>query len=131
MPDRIVGPLTMIQFVEAVLGGGLAYIIYNAMPSPLNILLGGLIGLFTVAVIFVKINERPFLFYFLALIKYIGAPKQRTWQKGNSSGFEVEIYKSAKNDTPQVAHKTLNREQAAELAKQLDSQSVDKMRVGR
>lgn len=131
MPDRIVGPLTMIQFVEAVLGGGLAYVLYNSFPSPLNLICSVIVGIFTVAIIFVKINERPFLFYLLALLKFISTPKQRVWQKNSQEGLEVEIYKAQKNTGPQVAHKNLTHEQAVALAKQLDSQSIDKMKMGK
>lgn len=131
MPDRIIGPLTMIQFVEAVLGGGLAYISYSAFPAPINTILALLAGMFTVAVVFVKINERPFLFYFLALLKFLASPKQRVWQKGTDSDFSVEIYHPPKQQGPQLQHKQLDRNKIREYAQQLDSQQIDKMKVDR
>lgn len=131
MPDRIVGSLTMIQFVEAVVGGGLAYVLYGSFPAPLNIFFALIVGLFTVAVVFVKINERPFLFYFMAFFKYLFEPKQRVWQRNSREGFEVEIYKAHKDTGPHIAHKTLNREQIAELANKLDSEGIDKIKMGK
>lgn len=127
MPDRIVGPLTMIQFVEAVLGGGLAYILFKSLPSPLNIFFGLIVALLTLAIVFIKINERPFLFYFLAFLKYIVEPKQRIWQKNEQDDFNVEIYKSSNNNKPQISHKTLDRQKLADLAQQLDNQSIEKI----
>ena len=129
MPDRIIGPLTMIQFVEAVLGGGLAYICYNAFPAPVGILLAILAGCFTVGVVFVKINERPFLFYFVALLKFIATPKQRVWQKGTDNDFDVEIYHPIKQTGTQFEHKQLDKKKLEDIAKQLDSQHIDSMRV--
>ena len=130
MPDRIIGPLTMIQFVEAVLGGGLAYICFNAFPSPINVGLALIAGMFTVAVVFVKINERPFLFYFMALMKFIGTPKRRVWhQTDGADDMAVEIYHPPKNEGPQIQHKQLDRNKIAELAKEIDSQNIDRLKI--
>ena len=130
MPDRIIGPLTMIQFVEAVLGFGLAYVCFNSFPAPINLLFTAIVALFTLAVVFVKVNERPFLFYLGAFARFVGSPKQRIWQKDSPDNFEVEIYKPVKNTGPKVATKNLSRAEIAELAKNLDSQSIDKMKIG-
>lgn len=123
MPDRIVGPLTMIQFVEAVIGGGLAYVVYNGMPNPLNLLLAIIIGLFTLAIVFIKINERPFLFYFVAFIKFLSTPKNRRWSNESPDNFKVEIYKPPTKNTQIVEHKKLDKKQLEELAKNLDSKN--------
>lgn len=131
MPDRIIGPLTMIQFVEAVLGGGLAYICLNAFPAPFGLILAILAGMFTFAVVFVKINERPFLFYFLSLLKFIAAPKRRTWQKGIDNDFDVEIYHPAMQQGPKIEHKQLDKKRLNEIAKELDSQQINNMRIDR
>ena len=129
MPDRIMGPLTMIQFVEAVLGGGLAYVCYNAFPNPLNIFFAAIVGLFTVCVVLVKINERPFLFYFVALIKFFSTPKQRTWQKDAGDGFEVEMYKADKSTGLTIAHRNLDKKNLAEIARQIDNKEIKDFRI--
>lgn len=129
MPDRIFGPLTMIQFVEAVLGGGLAYFFYTKLPSPLGVFLAVLTGIFTAAVVFVKINERPFAFYLLAFIRYMIAPKARVWKKEGDNGFEIEMYKPAQNTGPAVQRKALNREQIGKLAEEIDKQGINQLRI--
>lgn len=90
--DRIVGPMTMIQFVYAVLGGGTAYLVANTFSSPYNIIVATPIALFTFCVIFVKINGRTFGHFFRNLIVYLFVPHTRIWHKGDSN-IQVEIYK--------------------------------------
>lgn len=129
MPDRILGPLTMIQFVEAVLGGGLAYVCFGSLPKPINQILAVLVLLFTAAVVFLKINERPFLFYFMTFLKFIGTPKRRVWQKDSPDGFEVEIYKPVKTENTQIVNKGKTKEDFERMAKELDSQNFDKIKL--
>lgn len=127
MPDRILGPLTMLQFVYAVIGGGGAYVCYMSLPSPLNILLAIIVALFTVAMIFLKINERPFSHFLLSLMRFMSTPKQRVWHKGNATDINVEIYHTQKKNTgPVVAEKHLTHEDIARLSKGFDSPNATK-----
>ncbi len=122
MPDRILGPLTMLQFVYAVVGGGLAYVSFISLPAPLSTLLAIIIVLFTIAIIFLKINERPFLHFVASFVQYLTTPRSRVWHKGSESDLSVEIYHTkSKTDTNQVGQKNVKSEQIADLAKRLDS----------
>ena len=126
MPDRIVGPLTMLQFVYAVLGGGLAFFIYSTLPSPLNFLLAIIVALLTLAIIFLKINERPFSQFMLSLFRFMGAPKVRTWQKGQDSNLQVEIYKPPKAKSDMVLHKEISPDKIKEVARNIDTRNNEK-----
>lgn len=122
MPDRILGPLTMLQFIYAVIGGGLAYVCFMSLPSPVGIFLAVIVAILTLAIIFLKVNERPFLVFLLSLIKFISSPKQRVWEKGQNSDIKVEIYKSNKTDTgPHVQQKNISHEDIERAAKRMDS----------
>lgn len=128
MPDRILGPLTMLQFIYAVIGGGGAYVCYMSLPSPLNILLAVIVALFTVAMIFLKINERPFSHFLLSLLRFMSTPKQRVWHKGSSNDINVEIYHTQKKNTgPVVTEKHLSHEDIARLAKRVDTPNSTKI----
>ena len=122
MPDRILGPLTMLQFIYAVIGGGGAYVCFMSLPSPLGAILGVIVALFTVAMIFLKINERPFSHFLLSLFRFMSTPKQRVWHKGGTTDLNVEIYHAQKKNTgPVVAEKHLSHEDIARLSKGFDS----------
>jgi len=121
MQDRILGPLTMLQFVYAVVGGGLAYVTFMSVPSPFGPFLGILVAMFTLAMVFLKINERPFLHFLLSLFTFMGRPRMRVWQR-EESGMNVEIYKNpAKQGTVKIETKHITKEQIERLAERLDA----------
>jgi len=91
--DRIVGPLTMVQFVYAVVGGGAVYLLLTALPSPFNFFLAIPAAILVFCIVFVKINGRPFTHFLKNLITYISSPKTRLWHKG-ASDVRVEIYQA-------------------------------------
>lgn len=118
--DRILGPLTMVQFVYAVIGFGLCYLIINTIPSPVSYLLIAPIAIFIICIDFVKINERPFLLFFSSALAYLAAPKQRFWHQGSDNDMKVEIYRTQKAPTA-VSHKELTHEEIGRLASRLDT----------
>jgi len=88
LEDKIVGPFTMKQFVYLIVTGGVIYAWWNYlsknfidfMPAFLAVALPlGLLG-FSLAI--VKINERPFEFFLLNLLRFVFSPKRRVWQEG-------------------------------------------------
>jgi len=120
MQDRIIGPLTLVQFVYAVVGGGLCYTIYMKVPSPMNLVIVIPIVIFIVCLDFVKINEQPFLHFFLSALQYVSAPKQRFWHRGTESDLSVEIY-SVKKDETHFKHKVISEEQMKKFAAKTDT----------
>lgn len=123
MQDRIIGPLTMVQFIYAVVGGGLCYGIFmSGIPRALSIIVIIPIALFVAALIFLKINERPFLEFFLAVIEYTSQPRQRIWRHQNIPDLTVEVYQAKKIATgPVIQSKKITKEEIAELARRLDN----------
>lgn len=121
MQDRIVGPLTMVQFIYAVIGFGGAYAVFSSLPAPFGFLFAAPIAIFVILVDFVKINERPFLNFFISAIQYIGAPKQRVWHQGADSDMSVELYKTAKPQATVIAHKAVSKEDIRRIARQADT----------
>jgi hypothetical protein len=122
MQDRILGPLTMIQFVYAVVGFGTCYAIFMSTPKPLSYLLITPIAFFVICLDFVKVNERPFLDFFVAAMEYLAVPKKRFWHQNlGSSDLEIEIYHINQNAEKPVAHKEISHNQIEELAQKIDN----------
>jgi len=117
--DRIIGPLTMLQFVYAVIGFGLCYGIFNGVPRPYNFFLMAPVAIFVLCIDFVKINERPFLNFFMAAIAYFGGPKQRYWHQGDDSDLQIEIYQVEKKQD-EHKHKDISRETIMRAVKEVD-----------
>lgn len=119
MQDRILGPLTMVQFLYAIIGGGLCYSIFMTVPRPLSYVFVVPLALFTFALSFLKVNERPFLDFFLAAINYYSTPKKRIWHHHAADNLSVTIFE-AKAKKSEVQTKHISHEKIEELAGKLD-----------
>ena len=78
--DKIIGPLTMKQFMMLLGVGVLLLFLWYFFALWFVLLLGGPLVLFIMAVIFIKINGRPFWNYFTSFVKYISQPKIYIWK---------------------------------------------------
>lgn len=85
--DKIIGPFTLKQFLY-ILGGAVAcYFIYVILaPYGLTtvILADFPVAALTVAIVFVKINERPFTFFLMSFVTFVSRPQEFIW--GRFSG---------------------------------------------
>lgn len=118
--DRIVGPLTMVQFVYAVLGAGAGYIMLNVFPAPVGWVFAIPIFIFTFFLVFVKINGRSFGVFLRNLINYMSYPKTRLWHKGDKS-INVQIYQpAAQQKADPYVDKYHSKKEIEELARVLD-----------
>jgi len=120
MQDRILGPLTMIQFIYAVVGGGFCYGIYMSIPKPFSFVLLIPAGALTVALVFIKVNERPFLDFLMSMVQYFTIPRERVWHHENLPEMTVQTYGTQKNNQTGMQNKVLSHDQISELAKKLD-----------
>lgn len=123
MEDRIVGPLTIIQFLIVVVGGGIAFFIFNQTALPPAISKGGagFIALLTAVMAIGKFNDQPMYRFFKYILAFIFAPKTRVWHK---SGGEVMLIKQSqrqKDDSQLHVPKRVSAEDIARLATVLDS----------
>lgn len=123
MQDRILGPLTMVQFLYAVVGGGICYSIYmSAIPKPFSFFLIIPIAIFVAALIFLKVNERPFLDFVLSVIEFLSAPRERVWHHENLPDLKVEIYQAKKStNNTAIESKQFSRKELYEYANKMDS----------
>lgn len=117
MADRIVGSLTLVQFLYLLVGGMIVYSLFTTI-APVNgtlfILTGGPLTLFTLALAFLKIQDQPFPKFVFAFLMYLSKPKARVWHHG---GLDPNLV---------VGHD--KREQKAGLMrKNIDKSQLDKL----
>ncbi len=120
MQDRIIGPLTMIQFLYAVFGGGFAYISINSFPSPLNWGVAILIAIFTICIIFVKVNERPFLQFLGDFLLYLFRPKVQLWSKSDQP-VKIDVYQNQIDQPHTLNQKNVSKDDLRRLSELIDS----------
>ena len=80
--DKIFGPLTIKQFIYLVGGAGLSFLIYSIIG---NIYISAFfilpVIMFSVALAFYKINNKPFINVVEAAFKYFFGEKLYIWKK--------------------------------------------------
>lgn len=81
MADKIVGPLTLSQFLYLLGGGILSYFFYTFFDKPLAWPLIIIVGSLSLALAFLKIQDQPFLKFLGSLILYLIKPRKRIWQR--------------------------------------------------
>lgn len=99
--DKIFGPLTFKQFVYVAGGGGIIALLFFFLPNFLAIILAIPIAVFTGALAFYKINNRPFIIMVEAAIKLFFKNKLYVWKKKESQGyFSESVLSTDKKSTP-------------------------------
>ena len=79
--DKIIGPLTIKQFVWLVGGAGMSFLCYNFLPLFIALILIAVIVPLSLALAFYKVNSKPFVFVVEAFIKYYFSQKLYLWKK--------------------------------------------------
>lgn len=116
MEDKIVGPLTMNQFLYVLTGGVLCYLSFTFFDKILSYPLIFISGSFFFSMAFVKFNERPLPKILEALIFYYLRPRERIWHKTEElPELKEETPKKTKAQPPEVSPKS-KKEQLKELS---------------
>ncbi|MFA6423090.1 MAG: PrgI family protein [Patescibacteria group bacterium] len=120
MEDKIVGPLTLKQFIFVAIGGSIIYILLTTLPMPLFIATGLPTAILILAFTFYKPQDQPFSHFILALISFITKPRERVWQKGSMQEAIILPHKE-KRVEPTLPKKKISKSELQKLAQTLDS----------
>lgn len=81
MEDKIVGPLTLLQFVYLMSGGLIIYIALNTLRNNWFWLIAIPVGLLSLSLAFLKIQDQPFSHFLVSAVLFFVRPKNRVWHK--------------------------------------------------
>lgn len=81
MQDKIVGPLTLLQFVYLMAGGIIIYITFSVATPVIAWLIAVPVGILTLALTFLKIQDQPFGLFLMATVLFFVRPQTRIWHK--------------------------------------------------
>lgn len=129
--DRLVGPLTLRQFLAVLIGSGIVYVAYQGYAIgylyfveffAISVIFGGL----AVAIAFVKVNGRPFATYLANLKHFILMPKRWGWAKENRKytaplKISASDIKDTKTEVEERKAGTVIKMQIEQLATVLDT----------
>ena len=82
--DKIIGPLTLKQFIYILAGGMITLFIKVFLGETLSFLFLPLslpIIVLFLALAFFKVNDRPFEIFFLSILTTLARPRRRVWKK--------------------------------------------------
>lgn len=128
MEDKIIGPLTLIQFLYILGGGVVNYLLFMAFGSSSFIfwLLALPIAIVALALAFLKIQDQPLLYFIKAGLIYLQNPKKRIWLR---QGIQPKIIRdSAKKvvTAPLPPKRQIEKSELEKLAQMLDTQRVSR-----
>lgn len=84
--DKIIGPITVRQFIILLVGGGFIFVAYKLSDFSLFVIEGILIFALSGTFAFLKINGRPIQYFLVNFLQTIRRPKLRIWNKELSVG---------------------------------------------
>ncbi len=79
--DKIIGPLTLRQFIYLAVAGGFSFILFFALQTWLWIIITTILGMIAAAFAFIKMNGRSLGLILLAALKYAWQPKFYLWRR--------------------------------------------------
>jgi hypothetical protein len=127
--DKIIGPLTLKQFIYVAGAGGLCIVFFSFLPFFLASLLALPVAGLGAALAFYKVNGKPFVEILEAGFNYLTSKKLMLWKYTEPTAKETSAAASAAAAADAAAHAPraprLTRGKLTELAWSLDVKSND------
>lgn len=120
--DRIIGPLTLKQFLYLAFAAALLFVFWFLFKLYIWIIIALPIAVIALAFAFLKINDRPFIYFFLAAVFYFIKPKLYIF--GTTPIAPPQPKATTEKPTQIIALKTeekVTRSKLKELALSLDT----------
>ncbi|MEI6843283.1 MAG: PrgI family protein [bacterium] len=115
--DKIIGPLTLKQFVYLAGGAGIVFLVYHFLPIFLAIpLIAGVIGL-SLGLAFYKVNNKPFIDFLESAFMFYTRGNLYIWKKEER---KIEPKKVEEVESNQVFVPKLSESRLKDLAWSLD-----------
>lgn len=121
--DKIIGPITVRQFLICIVGSIFIAIAYALLRFTPFLIATIVIAVVTGIVAFLKINGRPFHFFFISFIERTKKPAVRVWNK-ELTDAELRHYIKVKKEeevAPPPARRRLSTSQLSQLSLVVDT----------
>ena len=107
--DKIIGPLTLKQFLYLAGGGAAIFLLYISMPFFLFVIFAAPVAAFAAALAFYKIHGKPFITVTENALRHFMKRKIYTWKKREGKTPEIKkAPKSAPLKTPVLTKRRLD-----------------------
>ncbi|OGY47342.1 MAG: hypothetical protein A3J65_00740 [Candidatus Buchananbacteria bacterium RIFCSPHIGHO2_02_FULL_45_11b] len=124
--DKVIGPITVRQFIILLFGGGFIFIAYRLSDFVLFLIGGIIILTLTLGLAFIKVNGRPVHYFLLNLIQTSLRARLRIWQKIYSQAELKEFLKTplVQPAPPAAVKNKIRASRLAEMALIVDTGGI-------
>lgn len=120
--DRVIGSITVRQFLICSIGGLLVFVAYKLSPFYVFVLEAVFILVITVCFAFLKINGKIFQNFILDFIEYVvKVPKFAIWQRNENAPVIKELEQQKKVDDYVFIPKILPKKKLSEISLIIDT----------
>ncbi len=127
--NKILGPITVRQFVTVAVGGVMIFASYKLADFSLFLILAGIILILTALIAFVRFNGLPFHIFLLNVIGTYKKPMLRVWLKEEIKPTKKAMKKEEEKDKEKmifVPKKNMTSEKLSELSLIIDTGGIYK-----
>jgi len=100
--DKILGPITVRQFVIMLVTGLIMFILYKVLDFTAFIVFGLMIFALGGVIAFFRVNGQPFHFFLLNLAQTFSKPRLRVWNKELDGGQLQSLVKAPAPKPPET-----------------------------
>src|SRR3989344_1328479 len=127
--NKILGPVTVRQFITVAVGGGFMFVAYRLADFSLFLIEAAIILIITAVIAFLRFNGLPFHIFFLNMVGTYKKPMLRVWLKEEtrrSSGGKKKQSKKDQEEKYFVPKNSISSEKLSELALIIDTGGIYK-----
>ena len=122
--DKIIGSVTVRQFLELLIGGLIEVVMYKTLDFPAFVVFGLLLLMVTVVVAFAKINGQSFHLFMLNFIQTLRNPKLKVWRKNHDKEEFGEVSAPKKTEVVMRVKNQVTRSRISEMALIVDTGGI-------
>jgi hypothetical protein len=127
LEDKIIGPLTLIQFLYILGAGVIDYLLFMVVKGGLLFWVIGIpIALFAIALAFLKIQDQPLMHFVKAGFIYLQNPKKRIWQRRGLMPTIVYAPPKVEKKSLVPEKRKIQKSELEKLAQMLDTRTAPK-----
>lgn len=120
MEDRIIGPLTLKQFLYLAFAGALLFVAWFIFNIYIWIAIAIPLIAAAMAFAFLKINDRPFIYFFMSFVNYYIKPRLYVFSTVPAP-VRTKTEEKPIVEAPQAPEEKITRSKLKELALSLDT----------
>ncbi len=119
--DKIIGPVTVRQFVILLVDAMLLFVFYKLFDFTLFLATALPVTAMLLILAFVQVGGRPFHFFLLSILISVKVSRVRIWQNSAKKLFDIDYSANVKKEEVVMKVKNFDMSRVSELSKTVDT----------